>query len=590
MSLEEEAWDGWGYRDTRFVVRPDQSVVLTGNRYPLSGVALPDLLPWFAEKLGAPLSYGNQHTADYPPSIPAPLENTPLLIALATILPASRITQEERVRLRHGHGHSGAEIWAIRYGRLPRVPDAVVFPESHEEVVQVVRTAHAHGACVIPVGGGTNVTEALRIGKEERRFVLAVSTRLMNKLLAVDVQSRTARIEAGANGRDIEQLLAPHGVLLGHEPDSLEFSTLGGWVATNASGMKKNRYGNIEDLVLDVTAVTASGEISRSAVGPRESIGVNPKNLLIGSEGNLGIVTSVVVKLSPLPEKRVYGSVLFPKLERGFHFLSELAKSGALPASVRLMDNTQFHFGQRLKARAQGPLARAKSAAEKLVVTRLKGFDPNALAVATVVFEGTAGEVAFQEATFYRLASRFGGMKGGASNGERGYQLTFGIAYIRDLTFSHWAIAESFETSVPWDKALTLYDRVAARVKAEHKRLGLPGAPFFTGRFTQVYATGVCIYFYLGFYAKDVDDPVARYAELEHAARDEILLAGGTLSHHHGVGKIRQSFLNRIYSEGALSAQRALKSALDPDNLFGAGNHAVNGLVEIDTETTRSPA
>jgi alkyldihydroxyacetonephosphate synthase len=246
------------------------------------------------------------------------------------------------------------------------------------------------------------------------------------------------------------------------------------------------------------------------------------------------------------------------------------------------MDNTQFHFGQALKPKSDGTLAKLKSAAEKLVVTKLKGFDPFKMVVATVVFEGAADEVAFQEEALYRIAARHGGMKAGASNGERGYQLTFGIAYIRDLTFTHWAIAESFETSVPWSRALELYRRVEARVKKEHAARGLPGNVFFTGRISQIYPTGVCMYFYLGFYAKGVADPIQSYSELEHAAREEILAAGGSLSHHHGVGKIRQDFLPEIYSPASLEFSRDVKRAVDPSNLFGAANHGVLGEVRLE--------
>ncbi len=186
-----------------------------------------------------------------------------------------------------------------------------------------------------------------------------------------------------------------------------------------------------------------------------------------------------------------------------------------------------------------------------------------------------------QQATVERLADAHGGLAGGSANGERGYQLTFGIAYIRDLTFEHWAIAESFETSVPWSRALELYERVKLRMEREHAARGLPGKVFFTGRFTQVYQTGVAVYFYLGFYAKDVTDPIGHYAAMEHAAREEILAAGGSLSHHHGVGKLRQDFMKDVYSEGALRAQKGIKEALDPDNVFGAKNHGIAGEVDL---------
>lgn len=581
---EGEAADGWGFADTRFVVRPDGVTVLTGDRYNISGVELPELMPWFARKLQAPLGPDNRNQPHYPPEIPAPRRDAAFTAALREVFAEEQLSDDAQVRLRRGHGHTGAEIWAIRYRKLERVPDLVVFPTGHEQVVRLVELAAQHQVCVIPFGGGTNVTEALRISVDEERLVVAVDMRRMNRLLWIDPVNRMACIEAGATGRHIVEALAAHGMMMGHEPDSLEFSTLGGWIATNASGMKKNRYGNIEDLVLDLQMVTARGVVARPQALPRESVGLNPKQVMFGSEGNFGIITAATVKLFPLPEVQRYGSVLFPELSAGLAFLYDLQQAGAVPASVRVMDNTQFHFGQALKPAKKGLAAKAKSELEKLVVTKWKGFHPEKLAVATIVFEGSREEVEFQERVLSRIAKQHGGMKGGAANGERGYQLTFGIAYIRDLTFEHWAIAESFETSVPWSRAMELYDRVKARVEREHAARGLPGKVFFTGRITQVYATGVAMYFYLGFYAKGVPDPVAAYTELEHAAREEILAAGGSLSHHHGVGKLRQDFLDDVYSPGARAVTREVKAALDPDNIFGASNHGVHGAVRLSRE------
>lgn len=584
----EEAWDAWGFADTQFVVQENGSVVLTGNRYNISNVELPSLMQWFSKKLESPLCYENQNPPQYPPPVTPPLESPELLAELKQLLQPAQLSQEDRVRLRHGHGHTGAEIWAIRYGSIPRVPDLVVYPESHEQVVEIVRLAQKYEACVIPYGGGTNVTDALRLPDQESRFVISVNMRRMNRVLWIDPVNRMACIEAGATGLEIVAILEKYGMTMGHEPDSLEFSTLGGWVATHASGMKKNRYGNIEDLVLDVTVVTSSGVIDRPQVGPRESIGANPRNFIFGSEGNYGIVTSAIVKLFPLPEVQRYGSVIFPDLEAGLAFMYDLQTAGAVPASVRLMDNTQFQFGQALKPRVDSQVAHWKSSLEKLVVTKLKGFDLNKMVAATLVFEGSKEEVEFQEKTLYAIAAQHGGMKGGAKNGEQGYQLTFGIAYIRDLTFTHWAIAESFETSVPWNRALDVYYRVQARVEKEHKALGLPGKVFFTGRVSQIYQTGVCLYFYLGFYTKGVDDPIRRYTQLEEAAREEILAAGGSLSHHHGIGKIRQKFLPQIYSEGGRKFTQDVKRAVDPQNIFGASNHGVCGEVQISSQTNRS--
>jgi alkyldihydroxyacetonephosphate synthase len=486
-------------------------------------------------------------------------------------LNSGQIDTTPEMRLRHGHGHTQEEMFAIKYAQLGRVPDLIVYPESHQQVESLVDAARKHDATLIPYGGGTNVTDALRCFPNERRAIISVDMRRMSRILWVDRFNMLACIEAGAVGRHIMAELRKYGVTMGHEPDSVEFSTLGGWIATNASGMKKNRYGNIEDLVLDVQVVTAGGTLERSGCSPRESVGMDLRRLIFGSEGTLGIVTSAVVKIFPLPEEQQYGSVIFPSFDDGFRFMYELTREATPPASVRLVDNLQFQFGLALKPKSSG-LGKLKSSFEKFLVTKIKGFDPHKMVACTLVFEGTRDEVYQQQKDVYEIAARHGGMKAGAEGGRRGYQLTYSIAYIRDFLMNYYIIAESFETSVAWSDALALCDNVKRRLTEEYARRGLPGKPFVTARVTQVYRTGVCIYFYFGFYYKGIPNPQEVYLELENIARDEILKSGGSLSHHHGVGKLRRNFLPRIMSPATLQWKRELKKSLDPENLFGAGN------------------
>src|SRR5437667_8330052 len=296
---------------------------------------------------------------------------------------------------------------------------------------------------------------------------------------------------------------------------------------------------------------------------------------MFGSEGTLRIITSAIVKIFPSPDVQQYGSVLFPSFEDGFKFMYDLAREATPPASVRLVDNLQFQFGLALKPKSSA-LGKLKSRLERFFVTKVKGFAPDKMVACTLVFEGTRSEVEQQQKDLYRIAGRHGGMKAGAENGRRGYQLTYSIAYIRDFLMNYYIIAESFETSVPWSQALELCQNVKRRLTDEYEQRGLPGKAFVTARITQVYRTGVCIYFYFGFYYKGIPNPHEVYLELENIARDEILKSGGSLSHHHGVGKLRREFLPRIMSETALYYKRELKKSLDPMNVFGAGNQGLD--------------
>ena len=572
---DAESPDVWGFRDTRFDFSKDGHVTIRGTRYELSGKELPRFLPWVREILEVDVDPATVNAPRYPTAIPDPKKSPEFLVDIIQFLDPNQIDDSGELRLRHGHGHTQGEMYAIKYASLGRIPDLVVYPETEDQVTRLIEAGKKHDVSLIPYGGGTNVTDALRCRSEDQRVIVSIDMRRMNRVLWIDRSNMMACIQAGATGRLIMSELAKYGVTMGHEPDSVEFSTLGGWIATNASGMKKNRYGNIEDLVLDVNVSTASGSLRRTGVSPRESTGLDLRQLMFGSEGTLGIITSAVVKIFPLPEAQEYGSVLFPTFEDGFRFMYDLAREATPPASVRLVDNLQFQFGLALKPKSSG-LAAMKSKAERFFVTKIKGFEPDKMVVCTLVFEGSRSEVAQQQRDLYRIAARHGGMKAGSENGRRGYQLTYSIAYIRDFLMNYYIIAESFETSVSWSDALALTTNVERRLVEEYERRGLPGKPYVTARITQIYRTGVCIYFYFAFYYQGVPNPQEVYLELENAARDEMLKSGGSLSHHHGVGKLRRSFLPRIMSQTALDWKRELKKSLDPTNVFGADNQDPN--------------
>ena len=568
---EAESWDNWGFSDTSFAINERDVVEITGRRYELSGKELPRLLPWIRETLAIDLDPKDQHKNAYPTEIPPPVESVAFAEAIGEFLSEKQIDIDGETRLRHGHGHTQEEMFAIKHKRLGRIPDMVVYPANEEQVASLITTAKTHDAVLLPFGGGTNVTDALRCRDDEKRVIVSVDMRRMNRVLWIDKENMMARIEAGAVGRHIMSQLEKYGVSMGHEPDSVEFSTLGGWIATNASGMKKNKYGNIEDIVVDIAVATADGKLERTTASPRESVGSDMRRLIFGSEGTLGIVTSAVVKLFPLPESQAYGSVLFPSYEDGYAFMHELAHTSTPPASVRLVDNLQFQFGLALKPASSG-IKVWKSSIEKFIVTKVKGFDPYKMVALTLVFEGTRNEVDRQQRDVYRIAAKHGGMKAGPENGRRGYQLTYSIAYIRDFLMNYYIIAESFETSCAWSDALKICDNVKKVLREEYTKRELPGKPFVTSRITQVYRTGVAIYFYFGFYYKGVENPSEVYLELENIAREEILRCGGSLSHHHGIGKIREQYLPDIMSETALKWKQEIKHGLDPQNVFGAGN------------------
>src|SRR5262249_17130129 len=289
---EEESLDVWGFRDTHFDFSENGHVMIRGSRYELSGKELPRFLPWVREVLECDVSPKDINQPHYPTSMPEPRIQPEFLTHLQKFLDPDQIDTSGEIRLRHGHGHTQEEMYAIKYTQLGRIPDLVVYPESEAHVTKLIEAARAHNASLIPYGGVTNVTDALRCNEQDTRTTVSVDMRRMSRIVWVDQQNMMACIEAGAVGRNIMTELKKQRVTMGHEPDSVEVSTHGGWIATNASGMKKNRYGNIEDLVLDVTVATAAGKLERTSASPRESVGLDLRRLMFGSEGTLGIVTS----------------------------------------------------------------------------------------------------------------------------------------------------------------------------------------------------------------------------------------------------------------------------------------------------------
>uniref|UniRef100_A0A8C9YNS8 Alkylglycerone-phosphate synthase n=1 Tax=Sander lucioperca TaxID=283035 RepID=A0A8C9YNS8_SANLU len=558
-------WNGWGYSDTRFLFNKKGQAEFTGKRYRLSGMIIPALQNWFEGTFGASV----QHKSPAMPILTSSAVQPPTLNEAfvdelkSTGIPCSHDAED---RVFRGHGHCLHEVFALREGKVGRVPDIVVWPNCHNDVVKIVELACKHNVCLIPYGGGTSVSSALECPPEETRCIVSLDTSQMNRILWIDEKNLTAHVEAGIVGQELERLLNESGYCTGHEPDSMEFSSLGGWVATRASGMKKNIYGNIEDLV----SRPPSPLPSCLCLFLRMALAVSTQLLL--HIRTLGVVTEVTMKIRPMPEYQKYGSVVFPNFEQGVACLREVAKQRCAPASIRLMDNEQFKFGHALKPQVSSIFTSFLDGLKKFYITKFKGFDPDRLCVATLLFEGDREKVLQHEKQVYDIAAKFGGLAAGEDNGQRGYMLTFVIAYLRDLGMDYYVIGESFETSVPWDRVLDICRNVKARIIQECKDKGVQFSPLSTCRVTQTYDAGACVYFYFAFNYRGLSDPVHVYEQVEHAAREEILANGGSLSHHHGVGKLRKEWMRETISDVGMGMLKSVKNYVDPKNIFGNRN------------------
>eukprot|EP00386_Alphamonas_edax_P004927 GDKI01015487.1.p1 GENE.GDKI01015487.1~~GDKI01015487.1.p1 ORF type:complete len:309 (-),score=83.80 GDKI01015487.1:162-1088(-) len=296
--------------------------------------------------------------------------------------------------------------------------------------------------------------------------------------------------------------------------------------------------------------------------------------MVLGSEGTLGVVTEATLKVRPMPEEKRYGSVVFPDLKHGIAFMREVARRRIQPTSLRLMDNFQFKFGASLKPAPDHPgmFHDIKEWATKQYVLKVKGFDQDKLTAATIVWEGNSKEIDHQEKEIYKVAAAHHGLPAGADNGKNGYFLTFMIAYIRDFAMEHSWLGESFETCVPWSRVEETCEVVKQQIRDDCKKLGCTSPPLVSSRVTQVYDSGAAVYFYFGFSYKGLPEPLKAYEYIEESARNAVMRCGGSISHHHGVGKLRNRWFNMCVSDVGAAAVKAIKKELDPTDVFGCQN------------------
>jgi alkyldihydroxyacetonephosphate synthase len=551
---------------------------MKGSRYSLCGRRIAQLLPFIENEMKAGVNLSRevlQHTRSTLPKCALSQIDVGLLRT-----EIGEVSVSDVDRIRHGTGHCQKDVYLVRNGTPPRVPDAVVWPSGEAQVRKLVEMAATKSWCLIPFGGGTNVSQSLVCPPHcvEPRPIISVDLQLMNRILWIDEENGLARVEAGILGRTLAMELSIRGYTMGHEPDSIEFSTLGGWIATKSSGMKRSRYGNIEDIVKSVTVCCANGVSQHgdpdACTWGRESTGSNVHDLLFGSEGSLGIITSAVIRVWPLPDITEHEGIVFADFDAGFAFVRDVSRrlEGRMPASVRLLDNAHFRLGQALVPTPEFSLQGYIRSASRVALQMAYGLDWTRAVCATITYEGDRISVAEQRQAISAIAGAHGGIRLGSEAGRAGYELTYMIAYLRDFALTYQFLGESFETFAPWSKARTIVQATTDRLRREHAAQRLPGRPFVGCRVTQLYHEGACLYFYLCISIENVPDPSRVFADLEHAARQVILENGGSLSHHHGIGKARCGYLEGIQSTALQSNLEAVKKAMDPENIFGARN------------------
>jgi alkyldihydroxyacetonephosphate synthase len=483
-------------------------------------------------------------------------------------------TDDHYERVAHALGKAYRDVVRGFRGEFENPPDLVAFPRDESEIEVVLEWCEAEGAAVIPFGGGTSVVGGVeaRLGD---RPVVSLDLKRLDRVLEVDAESLAARIQAGATGPGLEDQLREHGLTLRHFPQSFEYSTLGGWIATRAGGHFATLYTHIDDLVESVRAITPRGSWESRRL-PGSGAGPSPDRALVGSEGILGVIAESWVRVRPRPQFKNSCGIEFEDFFAAARAVREISQSGLYPSNCRLLD--------ALEAGTTG----AGSGERHLMVLgfespHLPVDEPMRLALDIAQSHGGVpnspppGRAAAQGGDESRAGA-------GAGNGGDGSQESavdtwrgaFLLApYLRDTFVACGVLSETFETAITWDRFEQFHAETMAAVRAKVAEVcdapaEGPGAPRVSCRFTHVYPDGPAPYFTVLAPAKRGGE-VEQWDEIKAAAGEALIEGGGTITHHHAVGRDHRPWYDRQRPAPFAAALRAAKAELDPAGMLNPG-------------------
>ncbi|MDH6213991.1 FAD-binding oxidoreductase [Streptomyces pseudovenezuelae] len=521
-------WSGWGDPD-RATPLPDTVIGLLRD---LLGVKPSDTAPVDLTEIAVP----------EPELTPAALD-----ALSAAVGGEEHVRTDAETRIRHTRGKSTPDLLRIREGEVDDIPAAAVLPSDHDEVLAVLRACTQLGLAVVPFGGGTSVVGGLAPGR--RGPFVALDLRRMDGLLALDPVSRTATLQPGLRAPRAEALLAEHGFTLGHFPQSYEWATIGGFAATRSSGQASAGYGRFDEMVLGLTLATPEGTVDTGRA-PRSAAGPDLRQLFLGSEGALGVITSVTVRIRPVPRTRVYEGWHFDSFEEGGAALRRLAQDGPRPTVLRLSDETETLIG----------LAQPEAIGSAET-------PPAGGCVAIAGYEGTPEDTSYRREHAAAVLRESGGTPLGTEPGERWAHGRYSAPYLRDALLDAGAFAETLETAAFWSRIPGLYAAVRDALTTKLTEAGTP--PLVMCHISHVYENGASLYFTV--VSAQGEDPLSIWARAKHAANEAILAAGGTITHHHGVGTDHRDWYVREAGALAVEALGAVKRCVDPAGVLNPG-------------------
>jgi alkyldihydroxyacetonephosphate synthase len=541
LSAEPAAMRWWGWGD------PGRSASLA-----------PRALELVREELGA----------SAPPQPPVALERVrldPPAIAPATLAQLRDIVGAESLRddavdrVVHAAGKGYPDLVRLRAGEPQGAPDAIAYPASREQLTALLGLCAEHSLAVVPFGGGTSVVGGVAPLRGEHSAVLTLDLRRLAHVARIDERSRKITVGAGMRAAALERLLAPRSLTLGHFPQSFEYVTLGGCAATRSAGQASTGYGRFERMVLGLRLCSPSGVLGTSAV-PASAAGPDLRALIVGSEGTLGVIDQLTLRLRPRPPAQHYEGAFFEDFEQGMEAMRELAQERIAPEVARLSDAPETRLSLALSSHG-GLFERVGRA-----YLRARGMQPGCLAI--FGFEGEAGGISRRRRIAHSVVRARHGLLVGEAPGRAWHAARFGAPHLRDELLTHGVLVETLETATSWSGLSALHRAVGTAIAESLRSLGTPG--IVGCHVSHIYETGASLYFTL--LAPQLPGrKIEQWQAVKQAAGDAICAHGATITHHHAVGRDHSRWMEREIGSEGLAVLRALKRELDPSAIMNPG-------------------
>ncbi|MFI8106084.1 FAD-binding oxidoreductase [Streptomyces sp. NPDC086023] len=469
------------------------------------------------------------------------------LKALAAVVGEEHVSVRDADRLPRAGGKSTLDLLRRRAAEPQDAPDAVVVPGSEEEVEAVLALCAQQRIAVVPFGGGTSVVGGLDPVRGAFTAVVSLDLRRFDALHSLDEVSGEAVLGAGLTGPQAEELLAERGFELGHYPQSFRFATIGGFAATRSSGQDSAGYGRFDDMVRGLRVVTPSGVLDLGR-GPASAAGPDLRQLFLGSEGTLGVITAVRVRVHQVPAVKRYEAWSFPDFASGAAALRAVEQQGTGPTVLRLSDETETAVNLAMTAKIGAP----QTVSGCLAIT---------------VFEGTDEQTAARHALTRTAMHEHGGTSLGEEPARAWEHGRFGAPYLRDALLDGGALCETLETATSWSNLDRLKADVTAALQGALQESG--STSLVMCHISHVYATGASLYFTV--VGAQRGDAIAQWSAAKRAASDAITAGGGTITHHHAVGTDHRPWMEAEIGELGVKVLRAVKEAVDPVGILNPG-------------------